>query len=100
MGAGTETLLKHLSFDSKTLITNLTMEQFNEIAEKYDNWPFKPKVLLYPFDPFYKIRLLRYLSLVIKDHFIMHDAIIANDHQQVVAIEQVFPALIPQPLRK
>ncbi|CAJ0827286.1 16279_t:CDS:2 [Entrophospora sp. SA101] len=55
-GAGTEKLLKDLSFDSKTLITNLTVEQFNEIAEKYDNWPFKPEVLLYPFDPFYKVR--------------------------------------------
>ncbi|CAH1758699.1 9689_t:CDS:10 [Entrophospora sp. SA101] len=55
LGAGTEKLLKDLSFDSKTLITNLTVEQFNEIAEKYDNWPFKPEVLLYPFDPFYKI---------------------------------------------
>ncbi|CAG8558436.1 20112_t:CDS:2, partial [Racocetra fulgida] len=41
-GAGAESLIKNLSFDSQVLVKDTTVEQFIELAQIFEQWPFRP----------------------------------------------------------
>ncbi|CAO3646280.1 unnamed protein product [Cunninghamella echinulata] len=45
LGPGADIILKRLSFDTNTPVGNLTVEQINELAVKFDQWPLRPRVL-------------------------------------------------------
>ncbi|CAG8829256.1 36546_t:CDS:2, partial [Racocetra persica] len=42
LGAGAESLIKNLSFDSQVLVKDTTVEQFIELAQIFEQWPFRP----------------------------------------------------------
>ncbi|KAF9408963.1 Dimethyladenosine transferase 2, mitochondrial [Podila epigama] len=45
LGPGAEILLGRLSFDHNTKIKHLTLDQLNEVARKFEEWPLRPRVL-------------------------------------------------------
>ncbi|KAG0321779.1 Dimethyladenosine transferase 2, mitochondrial [Linnemannia gamsii] len=45
LGPGAEILLKRLSFDHSIKIKHMTLEQLNEVALKFEQWPLRPTVL-------------------------------------------------------
>lgn len=45
LGPGAEILLKRLSFDHSIKIKHMTLEQLNEVAVKFEQWPLRPTVL-------------------------------------------------------
>ena len=45
MAPGAEILLGRLSFDSSVEVGNMTVEQLDEVAVKFDQWPLRPRVL-------------------------------------------------------
>ncbi|KAG1185673.1 hypothetical protein G6F36_006765 [Rhizopus arrhizus] len=45
LGPGAEIILGRLSFDTSILIRDLSAEQLSEVAQKFDEWPLRPKVL-------------------------------------------------------
>ncbi|CAM0142859.1 hypothetical protein VKS41_002573 [Umbelopsis sp. WA50703] len=45
LGPGAEILTPRLSFDPNTLVGELSVEQIDEVARKFDEWPLRPKVL-------------------------------------------------------
>ncbi|KAF9585157.1 Mitochondrial transcription factor 1 [Lunasporangiospora selenospora] len=45
LGPGADILLGRLSFDTTVKIKHMTLEQLNEVAVKFDQWPLRPAVL-------------------------------------------------------
>ncbi|KAF8942348.1 Mitochondrial transcription factor 1 [Haplosporangium gracile] len=45
LGPGAEILLKRLSFDHSIKVKHMTLEQLNEVALKFEQWPLRPTVL-------------------------------------------------------
>lgn len=45
LGPGAEIILSRLSFDPSIDVGNLTVEQVDEVACKFDQWPLRPRVL-------------------------------------------------------
>ena len=45
LAPGAEILLGRLSFDSSVEVGNMTVEQLDEVAVKFDQWPLRPRVL-------------------------------------------------------
>ncbi|KAF9971131.1 Mitochondrial transcription factor 1 [Actinomortierella ambigua] len=45
LAPGADILLSRLSFDPKIKIREMTLDQFNEVALKFDQWPLKPDTL-------------------------------------------------------
>lgn len=45
LGAGANTLAEKLSFNPNLPIRNMTVENYNEVTDLFDNWDFKPKAL-------------------------------------------------------
>lgn len=45
LGPGAEILLGRLSFDHNIKVKHLTLEQLNEVALKFEQWPLRPTVL-------------------------------------------------------
>ncbi|OAD69728.1 hypothetical protein PHYBLDRAFT_182846 [Phycomyces blakesleeanus NRRL 1555(-)] len=45
LGPGAEIILKRLSFDPSILVGQMTAEQLDQVAVKFDQWPLRPKVL-------------------------------------------------------
>ncbi|KAI8335400.1 ribosomal RNA adenine dimethylase-domain-containing protein [Chlamydoabsidia padenii] len=45
LGPGADIILGRLSFDTNTLVGDMTAEQIDEVAVKFDQWPLRPRVL-------------------------------------------------------
>ncbi|CAO3628347.1 unnamed protein product [Cunninghamella blakesleeana] len=45
LGPGADIILKRLSFDPSIPVGEMTVEQINEVAIKFDQWPLRPRVL-------------------------------------------------------
>lgn len=45
LGPGAEIILSRLSFDPSIEVGHLTVEQVDEVACKFDQWPLRPRVL-------------------------------------------------------
>ncbi|KAF9957819.1 Mitochondrial transcription factor 1 [Modicella reniformis] len=45
LGPGAEILLGRLNFDTSIKVKNMTLEQLNEVALKFSQWPLRPTVL-------------------------------------------------------
>ncbi|KAF9921347.1 Dimethyladenosine transferase 1, mitochondrial [Linnemannia zychae] len=45
LGPGADILLGRLSFDHNIKVKHMTMEQFDEVAQKFNQWPLRPQVL-------------------------------------------------------
>ncbi|KAF9108312.1 hypothetical protein BGX27_008403 [Mortierella sp. AM989] len=45
LGPGADILLGRLSFDHNIKIKHMTLDQFNEVALKFEQWPLRPAVL-------------------------------------------------------
>lgn len=56
LGAGAESLTKNLSFDSRVPVKDLKVEQFIELAQIFEQWPFRPVNLHVAFNENYKRR--------------------------------------------
>lgn len=52
LGPGAEILLGRLTYNPDVFVRDLTIEQLDQIAIKFDQWPLKPKVLFEDADPF------------------------------------------------
>lgn len=51
LGPGAEIILSRLSFDPSIDVGDMTVEQLDEVAIKFDQWPLRPRVLFeYDFD--------------------------------------------------
>ncbi|CAG8754399.1 17954_t:CDS:2 [Cetraspora pellucida] len=56
LGAGAESLIKNLSFDSQILVKDISVEQFIELAQIFEQWPFRPVNLHAAFNENHKRR--------------------------------------------
>lgn len=45
LGPGADIILGRLSFDPSIIIGQMTAEQIDEVAIKFDQWPLRPRVL-------------------------------------------------------
>ncbi|CAO3685645.1 unnamed protein product [Umbelopsis vinacea] len=45
LGPGAEIITPRLSFDPENIVGELSVEQIDEVARKFDEWPLRPKVL-------------------------------------------------------
>ncbi|KAI9027573.1 ribosomal RNA adenine methyltransferase KsgA/Erm [Phycomyces nitens] len=45
LGPGADIILKRLSFDPSILVGQMTIEQIDQVAVKFDQWPLRPRVL-------------------------------------------------------
>ena len=45
LGPGAEIITPRLSFNPDILVGELSVEQIDEVARKFDEWPLRPKVL-------------------------------------------------------
>ncbi|KAG0334163.1 hypothetical protein BG004_000532, partial [Podila humilis] len=45
LGPGADILLGRLSFDHSIKVKHMTLDQLNEVAVKFEQWPLRPTVL-------------------------------------------------------
>lgn len=45
LGPGANILIPRLSFDPSVLVVDMTVEQIDEVAMKFDQWPLRPRNL-------------------------------------------------------